>query len=241
MLSTIKLQLSSPLFANNSYQVTAGKLVPHWRFSIRLRRSQLASISAHSENVSSSEPLITSIGSSSVPPQLSQWNLTQRHVNILSFIACTTAISATWLFVSAIPTLLAFRRAAESLEKLMYVTREELPDTMAAVRLSGMEISDLTMELSDIGQGLTQGVRSSTRAVHLAEERLRQFSSMPQSATMQGLLVPMETRTAGPVLAKKARDLREGIVKSRQVLQMLLTLTRYSRKVFNFFKSRAKT
>ncbi|KAF3664223.1 putative systemin-like isoform X1 [Capsicum annuum] len=90
MLSTIKLQLSSPLFANNSYQVTAGKLVPHWRFSIRLRRSQLASISVHSENVSSSEPLITSIGSSSAPPQLSQWNLTQRHVNILSFIACTS-------------------------------------------------------------------------------------------------------------------------------------------------------
>ena len=47
--------------------------------------------------------------------------------------------------------LKAFRRAAESLEKLLDVTREELPDTMAAVRLSGMEISDLTMELSDLG------------------------------------------------------------------------------------------
>jgi hypothetical protein len=50
----------------------------------------------------------------------------------------------TWL-------LKAFKRAAESLEKLMDVTREELPDTMAAIRLSGMEISDLTMELSDLG------------------------------------------------------------------------------------------
>ncbi|XP_059291486.1 uncharacterized protein LOC132044971 [Lycium ferocissimum] len=46
-----------------------------------------------------------------------------------------------------------FRRAAESLEKLMDVTREELPDTMAAVRLSSMEI---TMELSDTGQGYTR-------------------------------------------------------------------------------------
>ncbi|KAK4353891.1 hypothetical protein RND71_026085 [Anisodus tanguticus] len=36
----------------------------------------------------------------------------------------------------------------------------------------------------------------------------------------------METRTAGPALAKKARDLREGIVKGRQVLQMLFALTR---------------
>lgn len=47
--------------------------------------------------------------------------------------------------------LKAFKRAAESLEKLLDVAREELPDTMAAVRLSGMEISDLTMELSDLG------------------------------------------------------------------------------------------
>jgi hypothetical protein len=62
-----------------------------------------------------------------------------------------TAISASWLFFAAIPTLLAFKKAAESLEKLLDVTREELPDTMAAVRLSGMEISDLTMELSDLG------------------------------------------------------------------------------------------
>lgn len=45
----------------------------------------------------------------------------------------------------------AFKRAAESMEKLMDAVREELPGTMAAVRLSGMEISDLTMELSDLG------------------------------------------------------------------------------------------
>lgn len=47
--------------------------------------------------------------------------------------------------------LKAFKRAAESMEKLMDAVREELPGTMAAVRLSGMEISDLTMELSDLG------------------------------------------------------------------------------------------
>ncbi|KAK4353892.1 hypothetical protein RND71_026086 [Anisodus tanguticus] len=129
MLSTLKLQLSSPLLDNN---VSGGRL------SIRMPQRQLASISIQSENTLSSEPLIASqlnstVGSSS-PPQLSQWTLTHRHIHILNFIACA-----------------AFRRAADSLAKLMDVTREELPDTMAAVRLSGMEISDLTMELSDIG------------------------------------------------------------------------------------------
>ena len=81
---------------------------------------------------------------------------------MLNVIALTTTISATWLFYSAIPTLLAFKRVVESLEKLLDVTREKLPGIMAAVRLSGMEISDLTMELSDLGQEMTQGVRSST-------------------------------------------------------------------------------
>ncbi|GJZ20102.1 hypothetical protein Tco_0556692 [Tanacetum coccineum] len=76
----------------------------------------------------------------------------------------------------------AFKRAAESLEKLLYVTRQELPHTMAAVRLSGMEISDLTIELSDLGQEITQGVKSSTRAVRLAEERLRRLTNMNPSA-----------------------------------------------------------
>ncbi|XP_011025610.1 PREDICTED: uncharacterized protein LOC105126438 isoform X2 [Populus euphratica] len=129
------------------------------------------------ESSTSSEYIETVGLPSSSVLQLSQWNLTHRHVLALSVIACAAAVSATWLFLSAIPTLLAFKRAAESLEKLMDVTREELPDTMAAVRLSGIEISDLTMELSDLGQEITQGVRSSTRAVRVAEERLRQLTN----------------------------------------------------------------
>jgi hypothetical protein len=34
--------------------------------------------------------------------------------------------------------------------------------------LSGMEISDLTMELSDLGQEISKGVRSSSRALTAA-------------------------------------------------------------------------
>ncbi|CAA0806410.1 Unknown protein [Striga hermonthica] len=149
------------------------------------------------------------------------------------------AISATWLFCSAIPTLLAFKRAAESLEKLMDITREELPGTMAAVRLSGMEISDLTMELSDLGQEMTQGVRSSTRAVRLAEERLRRLTNINPTVPVQDV-GPMKPQVAGPVLARTARNMREGIVKGRAVLQMLFTLTHYSKILLRYMASRAK-
>ncbi|KAK8941630.1 hypothetical protein KSP40_PGU022737 [Platanthera guangdongensis] len=94
----------------------------------------------------------TSIGSP--PPSLSfsRWNLGPRHILLLNIIACTqVAVSSAWLFFSAIPTILAFKRAAESLEKSLDAMTEEVPDTMEAMRLSGMEISDLTMELSDLG------------------------------------------------------------------------------------------
>ncbi|KAF5205753.1 transmembrane protein [Thalictrum thalictroides] len=58
----------------------------------------------------------------------------------------------------------------------MDVMRKELPDTMVAVRLSEMEISDLTMKLSDLGR--TKGVKSSTQAVRVVEDRLHRLSTM---------------------------------------------------------------
>lgn len=42
------------------------------------------------------------------------------------------------------------RRAAHAFTMLSDAALEELPSTMAAVRLSGMEVSDLTLGLSDL-------------------------------------------------------------------------------------------
>lgn len=126
----------------------------------------------------------------------------------------------------------------------MDTTREELPDTMAAIRLSGMEISDLTTELSDIGQEITQGVRSSTRSVRLAEQRLRHLTAMPppsSSASLQGMGSSSKTEASlggGPAVATTARGVREGIVKGRAMLQMFFTLTRFSRFAFNYITGR---
>lgn len=121
----------------------------------------------------------------------------------------------------------------------MDATRDELPSTMAAVRLSGMEISDLTMELSDIGQEITQGVKSSTRAVRVAEERLRRLTSVNPIESVQ-VVAPTKAQIAEPVLARTARGIRERIVKGRGILQMLFTLTRYSKILLSYFTSRAK-
>ncbi|XP_024978150.1 uncharacterized protein LOC112515513 isoform X1 [Cynara cardunculus var. scolymus] len=252
MISSLNLRrISCPSVKYDYGQHFSGNAVTLSSSNLRRRRLHnrcLASLSTNSSNSSSFRPSVassttftTSVGSPPPIPPLTQWNLTQRHIIVLNFIACAAAISATWLFCSAIPTLLAFKRAAESLEKLLDVTREELPDTMAAVRLSGMEISDLTMELSDLGQEITQGVKSSTRAVRLAEERLRRLTNMNPSASVQ-MVVPMTSEpAAGPVVARTARGIRETIVKSRAFMQMFFTITQFSKVAFKYLTSRAKS
>ncbi|CAL9048464.1 unnamed protein product [Musa banksii] len=191
-------------------------------------------------NYSAAEsPSLSAVVVSPPCPSLSRWNLDRRHILLLNFTACATAISAAWLFLSAIPALLAFKKAAESLEKLLDVTAEELPDTMAAVRLSGMEISDLTMELRDLGQEISQGVRSSTRAVRVAEDRLRHLTTMTPMVIMQGKTNP-SNETDEPVVARTARELREGIVNGRMVFGVIFSVTQISRWVFNFLTSRSR-
>ncbi|XP_020577118.1 uncharacterized protein LOC110022494 isoform X2 [Phalaenopsis equestris] len=162
-----------------------GNLKPSYGTKGVLRLLPFSSLALDSSVSTDPSFLSSSVGS---PPQsvsFSQWNLGSRHILLLNITACMVAISASWLFFSAIPTLLAFKRAAESLEKLLDVTAEELPDTMATMRLCGMEISDLTMELSDLGQGIKQSVRSSTQAVRVAEERLRRLTTMDPIGAQQ--------------------------------------------------------
>ncbi|XP_010491647.1 PREDICTED: uncharacterized protein LOC104769194 isoform X2 [Camelina sativa] len=196
------------------------------------------SIASSSPSPSISPQLTSSVGQP--PLQLSQWTFTQKHFVLLNVVACVTAISASWLFFAAIPTLLAFKKAAESLEKLLDVTREELPDTMAAVRLSGMEISDLTMELSDLGQGITQGVKSSTRAIRVAEDRLRRLTNMNPASMQEVVIRRTKTEEKEPMVAKKARSFKEGIVKGRSLWQLFFTITRFSKTTTSYLAKRAK-
>jgi hypothetical protein len=51
-----------------------------------------------------------------------------------------SALSA--FLLAVIPTLQAFRGAADEIANLAASIREEVPDTLAAVRLSGMELTD---------------------------------------------------------------------------------------------------
>ncbi|KAI5348433.1 hypothetical protein L3X38_001320 [Prunus dulcis] len=90
--------------------------------------------------------------SSVLSPSVAKLSLSDQAFFPLAFVACTTSVAFTSLVIAAVPTLFAMGRAAISLSKLSDTAREELPSTMAAIRLSGMEISDLTLELNDFAK-----------------------------------------------------------------------------------------
>jgi hypothetical protein len=72
----------------------------------------------------------------------------------LSFVAVALSGALAACLLAAIPTLLSMKRMADELALLAATVREEVPDTAAAVRLSGLELSDAFEEVG----GLTAGV-----------------------------------------------------------------------------------
>ncbi|KAI5405190.1 uncharacterized protein LOC127080512 isoform X1 [Lathyrus oleraceus] len=241
MLNSLRFQPSNhpPVSLTSTINNTLSLQQPNLSFTKPTALPKL--ISSFSSHSPQPPHYISTVGSSSLNP--SHWKLTQRHLTLLQAFALVTAIFTTWLFGYAIPTILAFKKAAESLEKVMDTAREELPDTMTAVKLSAMEISDLTTELTDFGQEITQGVRSSTRAVRSVEQGLRGLTTMPSSsASLQGMeYSPYTEPDSGALLVgRTARDMKEGIIKGRSMLKMFFSLAKFSSFALNFITRRGK-
>ena len=68
------------------------------------------------------------------------------------------AVSLTAMLVVVIPTLQEVARAARSAEKLFDTLNREFPPTLEAIRLTGIEIGELTEDID-------QGVASATGIV----------------------------------------------------------------------------
>ncbi|KAL8138206.1 hypothetical protein V2J09_004207 [Rumex salicifolius] len=232
-MATVKLQSMklNPITERKRIFQSAGTV--HGSIGYRFPQSLLKKKALTLAVYSSEEPSVSQLTSSIGSPSISvQWNITQRHITVLNVAACLTSVSATWLFCSAIPAMLAFKRATESMEKLLDVTKQDLPDTMAAIHLSGMEISDLTTELSDLGHDITRGVRRSTQTVRVA--------NMNIIAPLQVVVSPRTTQIKLPAVAATARGVKEGIRKARTSFQMFFTFSRLSRLMLNYLATQAK-
>ncbi|MEW6494995.1 MAG: DUF948 domain-containing protein, partial [Cyanobacteriota bacterium] len=75
------------------------------------------------------------------------------------------AVSLTAVLVAALPALQELARAARSVEKLADTLRRELPPTLEAIRLTGLEISDLTDDVSE-------GVKNASQVAKQVDQSL---------------------------------------------------------------------
>ncbi|XVF06506.1 hypothetical protein REPUB_Repub06bG0054100 [Reevesia pubescens] len=174
----------------------------------------------------SNENYNVGVGNAIAPTFIStqRMSLSVQAFYLLAFIACTTSVAFTSLVIAAVPTLHAMRRAAVSLSKLADTAREELPSTMAAIRLSGMEISDLTLELSDLSQEIVDGVNKSAQAVQAAEAGIRQIGSLAHQQTMSMIQerASLPIISLQPVVAGAARKTSHAVGQATKTIMNVI-------------------
>lgn len=98
------------------------------------------------------------------------------------------AVSLTAVLVAAIPALQELARAARSAEKLFDTLSRELPPTLNAIRKTGLEITDLTDDVSE-------GVKSASQVVQQVDQSLDSAKKQAQNVqiTTRSMFVGMKT------------------------------------------------
>ncbi|KAM7463224.1 hypothetical protein LguiA_031345 [Lonicera macranthoides] len=74
------------------------------------------------------------------------------------FFVLSTAVGAIFcLAILSIPTMTALARLSASMNKLSNVVSKEVPGTLSSLKLSGLEINELTEQLTNIRQKISGG------------------------------------------------------------------------------------
>lgn len=113
----------------------------------------------------------------------------------LSFLL--VAVSLILVLLAALPALQAIARAARSVEKLADTLAREFPPTLEAIRLTGMEISDLTDDV-------TEGVQSASNVVKQVDESIGSAKKQAKKAQITTRSVLTGVKTAWKTFTGKS-------------------------------------
>jgi len=91
------------------------------------------------------------------------------------------AASLTAVLVAALPAFRELARAARSAEKLFDTLSRELPPTLEAIRLTGMEITDLKEDVSEGVQSAGRVVQQVDQSVSGARKQVQQVQNQTRS------------------------------------------------------------
>ena len=87
------------------------------------------------------------------------------------------AVSLTAVLVAALPAFWELARAARSAEKLFETLNQELPPTLEAIRLTGLEITDLTAEVGGGVQSATEVIKQVDQSILVAKAQAQKVQS----------------------------------------------------------------
>jgi hypothetical protein len=111
------------------------------------------------------------------------------------------AASLTAVLVAAIPALQELARAARSAEKLFDTLSRELPPTLEAIRTTGLEITDLTEDVSE-------GVKSAGQVVKQVDQSLDGARKQAQSLQVGTRSVFVGVKTAWKTFTRQKHTRR---------------------------------
>jgi FtsZ-binding cell division protein ZapB len=84
------------------------------------------------------------------------------------------AVSLTAVLMAAFPAFQELARAAHSAEKLFDTLNREFPPTLEAIRLTGLEITELTDELNSGVKSASQVVQQVDKSLLTTKEQISQ-------------------------------------------------------------------
>ena len=108
------------------------------------------------------------------------------------------AVSLTAVLVTLIPAVQALARAARSVEKLADTLSREFPPTLEAIRLTGLEISELTDDVSDGVQSAGEVVKQVDRSLGSAKKQAQNVQVTTRSV-VTGIKAAWKTLTRKPM------------------------------------------
>ncbi|MCC3445430.1 MAG: DUF948 domain-containing protein [Microcoleus sp. PH2017_03_ELD_O_A] len=110
------------------------------------------------------------------------------------------AVSLTAVLVTLIPAVQALTRAARSVEKLADTLAREFPPTLEAIRLTGLEISELTDDVSDGVQSAGEVVKQVDRSIGSAKKQAQNVQVTTRSV-VTGIKAAWKTLTRKPPIS----------------------------------------
>jgi uncharacterized protein YoxC len=110
------------------------------------------------------------------------------------------AVSLTAVLVTLIPAVQALTRAARSVEKLADTLYREFPPTLEAIRLTGLEISELTDDVSSGVQSAGDVVKQVDRSIGSAKKQAQNVQVTTRSV-VTGIKAAWKTLTRKPPIS----------------------------------------